>query len=42
MDKEKRTALIIDVAVPGDNRVREKELEKINKHQDVKREIIRM
>ena len=43
MDKEKRTALIIDVAVPADHRVREKELEKINKyHEALKREIIRM
>ena len=24
MDKEKRTALMIDVAVPGENRVRER------------------
>ena len=42
IDKEKRTALIIDVAVPRDNRVREKELGKINKYQDLKREIIKM
>ena len=42
MDKENRTALIIDVAVPGDNRVRGKDLAKNNKYQDLKSEITRM
>ena len=39
IDKVKRTAFITDIATPGDNRVGKKELEKITKYQDVKREI---
>ena len=37
-----KTAIIIDVAVPGDKRVIEKEKEKIEKHQNLKREIQRL
>lgn len=37
-----RMPLILDVAVPGDNGVRVKELEKINKYKDLKREFITM
>ena len=42
MDKGKKTACIIDIAVPGDSRVRTKELEKILNYQDLKMEIPRM
>ena len=42
VDKEKKTACIIDIAVPGDNWVGTKELEKIFKYQDLKMEISRM
>ena len=34
--------MIVDIAVPGDGRVREKELEKIEKHQELRREISRL
>ena len=40
--KEEKTCIIIDVAVPGDSRVNEKEIEKIEKYQDLKRELIRI
>ena len=33
---EKKWVLIIDVAIPGDGRIEEKELEKISKYQDLK------
>ena len=33
---------IIDVAIPGDGRIEEKELEKISKYQDLKIEIERL
>ena len=33
---------IIDVAIPGDGRIEEKELEKISKYQDLKTEIERL
>ena len=42
IDKQGNTCIIIDIAVPGDNRVHEKEIEKIEKYQDLKREIIRI
>ena len=42
VDKEKKTVCIIDIAVPGDNRVGTKELEKILKYQDLKMEISRI
>ena len=42
IDKKKKEALIIDVAVPADTRVVEKEIEKIEKYQDLKREIVRL
>ena len=42
VDKERNTACIIDIAVPGDNRVGTNELEKILKYQDLKMEISRM
>ena len=36
---EKKQVCIIDVAIPGDSRIEEKELEKICKYQDFKIEI---
>ena len=42
VDKDKKTAYIIDIAVPGENRVGTKELEKNLKYQDLKMEISRM
>ena len=38
IDKKERKGLIIDIAVPADVRVREKEREKMRKYQDLKRE----
>ena len=32
----------MDIAIPGDRRVHEKELEKVDKYQDLKREIRRL
>ena len=42
LDKRKRECHIIDVACPFDTRVKEKEREKIEKYQDLKREIGRL
>ena len=42
LDKSKRECHIIDVACPFDTRVKEKELEKVEIYQDLKREIGRM
>ena len=42
VDKEKREVKIIDVAIPGDARVCEKELEKIDKYKPLKDEIARL
>ena len=39
---EKKRVWIIDVAIPGDDRVEEKELEKISKYRDLKIEIERL
>ena len=39
IEKKKRKALIIDIAVPGDTRIQLREDEKILKYQDLKREI---
>ena len=39
---EKKRVWIIDVAIPGDGRIKEKELEKISKYQDLKIEIERL
>ena len=38
VDKKRRAYKIIDFAVPGDRRIEEKEKEKIEKYQDLKRE----
>ena len=34
--------MMIDIAVPGDTRIKQKKQEKIEKHQDLKREISRL
>ena len=39
VDKKRRTCKIIDFAVPGDSRIEEKEKEKIEKDQDLRREL---
>ena len=39
VDKKRKTCKIIDFAVPGDNRTEEKEKEKIEKYQDLRREL---
>ena len=39
VDKKRRTCKVIDLAVPGDNRIEEKEKEKIEKYQDPRREL---
>ena len=40
--KKERKGIIIDIAVPADVRVGEKEREKVEKYQDLKREIGRL
>ena len=42
MNKNERSCAIIDIAIPGDIRVSEKEKEKIERYQELKREIKRM
>ena len=42
IDKTKREVVMIDVAIPGDDRVKEKELEKIEKYQLLKDEIAKV
>ena len=42
IDKKERKGIIIDIAVPADVRVREKEREKMKKCQDLKRETGRL
>ena len=42
VDKNNRICTIIDIAVPADVRVAEKEREKIGKYQDLKREVTRL
>ena len=39
VDKKRRTCKIIDFAVPGDSRIEDKEQEKIEKYQDLRREL---
>ena len=38
MNKKERVCYIVDIAVPADRRVKEKEQEKVEKYQDLKRE----
>ena len=42
MNKDKRESWIVDIAIPGDLRVREKEIEKREKYQDLAIEIRRL
>ena len=42
VDKKKKSCVIIDIAVPGDCRIREKEMEKIEKYQNPKIELKRL
>ena len=42
IEKKTKDAIIIDVAVPGDYRVHEQENEKVDKYQDLKREVKRL
>ena len=42
IDKKERKGIIIDIAVPADVRVGEKEREKVEKYQELKREIGRL
>ena len=42
INKVEKSAIIIDVAIPGDKRIDEKEKEKIEKFQNIKREIQRL
>ena len=42
VDKEQREVVIIDVAIPGDDRVKDKELEKVEKYQLLKDEIAKV
>ena len=41
VDKKKKSCVIIDIAVPGDRRIYEKEMEKIEKYENLKRELKR-
>ena len=42
VDKRKREAMLVDVAIPGDARVASKEIEKISKYQDLAVEVQRL
>ena len=42
LNKMEKTATIIDVAIPGDKRIIDKEKEKTEKYQNLKREIQRL
>ena len=42
VDKKVESCVIIDVAVPGDCRIHEKEIEKVEKYQNLKRELKRL
>ena len=42
VEKENNKAIIVDIALPWDHRVYENEYEKIEKYQDLKREIGRL
>ena len=42
LNKKKKEVKIIDIAIPGDTRVREKELEKIEKYQPLRDELARL
>ena len=42
VDKKAKSCVIINVAIPGDCWIREKEIEKIEKYQNLKRELNRL
>jgi len=42
VDKDNKRALLIEIAVPADARVEEKEQEKVDRYQDLAREIKRL
>ena len=42
IEKKERRCLVIDVAVPGDSRIEDKENEKVEKYQELKQEIIKL
>ena len=42
VDKKAKSCVIINVAIPGDCRIREKEIEKIEKYQNLKRKLKRL
>ena len=42
VDRDKKTCNIIDIAVPGDAGIVEKEKEKVEKYQDLRREVTRL
>ena len=42
IDKKERKGIIMDIAVPAEERLGEKEREKVGKYQDLKREIGRL
>ena len=42
VDTKAKSCVIIDVALPGDCRIREKEIEKIEKYQNLKKELKRL
>ena len=42
VSKKATSCVIIDVAIPGDCRISEKEIRKIEKHQNLKRELKRL
>ena len=42
VNKQEKKCTIIDIAIPADKRIGEKEIEKIEKYQDLKRENARM
>ena len=42
LHKKVKKCLIVDVAVPGDCRINEKEKEKIDKYQDLRREVSKL
>ena len=42
VDRDKKTCNIIDIAVPGDAGIVEKEKEKLEKYQDLRREVARL
>ena len=42
LDKKAKSCIITDVSVPGDYRIRDKEIEKIEKDQNLKKELKRL